>query len=581
MSYPNQLSNPAAAAWPVVVNENLSTQAAHAMYARNYLTSTLLTLGYFGGHVAGSVVADATVSLTNTATNYVVAHRSTGAVTAATSTTNWNDTATYGRLFKATAAGGVVTALEDWRQQSGGWFDRSGSAAAYGNAYDIRDFGTLANDGSTDDSAVFIAAAASGARVIHAENLNCAILSTVNIPANQVWVMSGSKFTQTGSTATMFKADTVDDWALIGPFTCVGSGSTVGTAKGVHVVGCNRWKVDHYTAKSIKGWGFYLQPGTPSGTLRADQGYLQNFRAESCYVGYEDTPGAGAEYGTLLAPHITGCGTGLITAAGNVQVIGGQIADNTGDGVRVNASTNHAHGQFIGVNINHNAGYNLRCTGVVNGEDFIGCHFYEFDIFLDGCKGVVIRGGHVDCDIVNDSGTGSGQNYLLDAYCPSAYGSGSGGKIAVSGNATSALTVAGMMGAGAPSATGIFCTVQLALSDESTAVTAGTGKVTFRMPHAMTLFPGNAGIRLSATTAPTGASLLTVDVNEAGSTILSTKLTLDASEKTSTTAATPPVISDVDLADDAEMTVDFDQVGSTIAGAGLKLLLRGTRPVNV
>jgi hypothetical protein len=70
---------------------------------------------------------------------------------------------------------------------------------------------------------------------------------------------------------------------------------------------------------------------------------------------------------------------------------------------------------------------------------------------------------------------------------------------------------------------------------------------------------------------------LVVDINEAGASILSTKLSIDASEKTSTTAATPPVISDSALADDAEMTIDIDQIGSTIAGAGLKVTLIGTR----
>jgi hypothetical protein len=71
--------------------------------------------------------------------------------------------------------------------------------------------------------------------------------------------------------------------------------------------------------------------------------------------------------------------------------------------------------------------------------------------------------------------------------------------------------------------------------------------------------------------------VLTVDINEAGTTILSTKLTIDASEKTSTTAATPAVISDSALADDAEITIDIDGVGSTIAGKGLKVWLIGTR----
>ncbi len=115
--------------------------------------------------------------------------------------------------------------------------------------------------------------------------------------------------------------------------------------------------------------------------------------------------------------------------------------------------------------------------------------------------------------------------------------------------------------------------IPIACSDETTALTTGVAKVTFRMPQAFTL----TAVRASVTTAPTGSTLI-VDINEAGTTILSTKLSIDASEKTSTTAASAAVISDTALADDAEMTIDIDQVGSTIAGAGLKVYLIGTSP---
>jgi hypothetical protein len=112
----------------------------------------------------------------------------------------------------------------------------------------------------------------------------------------------------------------------------------------------------------------------------------------------------------------------------------------------------------------------------------------------------------------------------------------------------------------------------IAISDETTDLTTGTAKVTFRMPCGITL----TEVRASVTTAPTG-SVITVDINESGSTILSTKLSIDATEKTSTTAATAAVISDSALADDAEITIDIDGIGSTVAGNGLKILLKGTR----
>ena len=116
----------------------------------------------------------------------------------------------------------------------------------------------------------------------------------------------------------------------------------------------------------------------------------------------------------------------------------------------------------------------------------------------------------------------------------------------------------------------------IACSDESTALTTGTAKVSFRIPYGFTLNAGAAGITASCNQAPTGA-ILTIDVNESGTTILSTKLTIDISETTSTTAATPPVISDVALAADSLITIDIDQIGSSNAGTGLKVTLIGVR----
>jgi hypothetical protein len=91
------------------------------------------------------------------------------------------------------------------------------------------------------------------------------------------------------------------------------------------------------------------------------------------------------------------------------------------------------------------------------------------------------------------------------------------------------------------------------------------------MPHALTL----TEVRASLKTAQASGSIFTVDINEGGSTVLSTKITIDNTEKTSTTAATPAVISDSALADDAEITIDIDQVGDGTA-IGLKVTLIGT-----
>lgn len=111
----------------------------------------------------------------------------------------------------------------------------------------------------------------------------------------------------------------------------------------------------------------------------------------------------------------------------------------------------------------------------------------------------------------------------------------------------------------------------VACSDEDTVIAAGTAKVTFRMPRAVTLTAVRAHLKTAA-----ASGTFTVDINEGGTTILSTKITIDATEKTSVTAVTPPVISDSALADDAEITVDVDDDADG-AATGLKIVLIGTR----
>jgi hypothetical protein len=110
----------------------------------------------------------------------------------------------------------------------------------------------------------------------------------------------------------------------------------------------------------------------------------------------------------------------------------------------------------------------------------------------------------------------------------------------------------------------------VAVSDETTAITTGTAKVTFRMPFAMTV----TAVRASLSTASTSGTP-TFDINEGGSSILGTKLSIDANEKTSTTAASAATITDSALADDAEITIDIDTAGTGAKGA--KVYIIGTR----
>lgn len=117
--------------------------------------------------------------------------------------------------------------------------------------------------------------------------------------------------------------------------------------------------------------------------------------------------------------------------------------------------------------------------------------------------------------------------------------------------------------------------IAVALSDLTTNITTGVGKEVLHLPYAMTLTSVFAEL---ATVSSSG--VVTVDINEgagAGTSVLSTKLTIDASEETSGTAAAAAVISDSTLAQFARLTFDIDTAGT--GARGLKVHLLGTRTI--
>lgn len=107
------------------------------------------------------------------------------------------------------------------------------------------------------------------------------------------------------------------------------------------------------------------------------------------------------------------------------------------------------------------------------------------------------------------------------------------------------------------------------VSDESTAITTGAAKRTFRAQRAVTL----TAIRASLGTA-SGTGAVTVDVNKNAVSMFSTLLTVDEGERTSATAATPAVLSATTLAEGDEITVDIDGAGS--GAKGLKIYFIGS-----
>jgi len=113
----------------------------------------------------------------------------------------------------------------------------------------------------------------------------------------------------------------------------------------------------------------------------------------------------------------------------------------------------------------------------------------------------------------------------------------------------------------------------IALSDEDSPLnfaSTSVPAVSFRIPYPMIVTEVNADVRTA-----TSGSGLTCDIHESGTTILSTKITIDASEDTSATASTAPVISDNELAKNAKIELFMDSRDSGAAARGLKLTIFG------
>ena len=103
-------------------------------------------------------------------------------------------------------------------------------------------------------------------------------------------------------------------------------------------------------------------------------------------------------------------------------------------------------------------------------------------------------------------------------------------------------------------------------------VATGTEQVcTFRMKRATII----EDVELHVKTAPTGAALI-VDINDGGTTVFTTKPEIDIS---GTTEDNNHAFSDTALAAGTELTLDIDQVGSTVAGSDLTVLLHCKEPV--
>ena len=117
--------------------------------------------------------------------------------------------------------------------------------------------------------------------------------------------------------------------------------------------------------------------------------------------------------------------------------------------------------------------------------------------------------------------------------------------------------------------------IQMVVVDFATALTTGDGKFYFHVPSTLNGFD-IVDVHAEVISAPAGSTIIIQLHNlTATADILTTLLTIDASETGSDTAAAAAVISgsEDDLTTNDVIRVDIDQIGSSTAGSGLRVTL--------
>lgn len=278
-------------------------------------------------------------------------------------------------------------------------------------------------DGTTDDATAMglaWASAISGSKLIDLGSYTYKCNAQLDGDDGLRIVSDGATILHTNDTLIILNFTSKNDWSIEGPLTLKGTRTGVATAGeiGLHIVNGMRYRVFGLRVLNFKGQGIFIT-GSTSPTYRGEQGQFVNILARENTTGVEIDAGGGAEYTTWSNLNCVGNYVGFVDAAGNTNVTGGNISDNTHTGAVLNAGTNHAHGIFDSVQFNHNGDFSVELHAVLNGHTFADCHFYDGDIWIEGCKDVLFDGGILDPgNIYNDTGTGSGYNYITNMVRP-------------------------------------------------------------------------------------------------------------------------------------------------------------------
>lgn len=221
------------------------------------------------------------------------------------------------------------------------------------------------------------------------------ISGTLDLLEGQTIEGNGARITTTSATLTMIRVSgagyvSIRNLRLAGPRVAETSGTGIGLLLNESV----RYKIEGATIENIVGIGFKVT-GASAPTHRGEQGQFSDCAAFECVTGRSCVAGSLAEYTTWSNFNAAGNVVGIEDSAGNTVQTGGSVSNNV-TGVKITNGANSGHGMFAAININHNTDYNLYCSGVYNGHNFTGCHFYDGDIAIIDSSGIILDGGDFD-----------------------------------------------------------------------------------------------------------------------------------------------------------------------------------------
>ena len=263
---------------------------------------------------------------------------------------------------------------------------------------------------------------------------------SINLVSNVLALSSGVQYvfnntiiTHEDITKKIVSATNVENFSISGRVTISGTKLTNETNQlesGLYLKNCKNYSIDGVVVTDCRFCGIELDaPDEYLPNERGDRGKFSNISLNSNNYPIYIAPLA--EYNVFTNITASSNLNAFLVQGGNNNFSVCNIVDNQ-KGVWVLGGANDAHGVFSGCNINHNTEYNLLVEDIVNGETFVGCHFYGDDaegvgkIQIQNSRGVNIQGGIIDAAIFIVTGDNGRCHSISNNYIAGSYTSISG-----------------------------------------------------------------------------------------------------------------------------------------------------------